>query len=160
MNGARIQSVESFVVELPRDVPYLGPLGPGEEVNAKGYVVRRKNRTIYPTTDRSVIVKVTASDGTYHDQQTFQWAISAAGPVVVTALSSQSNLEGDAVSLQVQASNSNNSTLIYSATNLPTGLSIDPATGLISGTISPGMATATARLVAIVASDGDAHDSS
>jgi L-alanine-DL-glutamate epimerase-like enolase superfamily enzyme len=64
MTGARIATVESFVVELPRDVPYLGPLGPGEEVNAKGYIVRRKNRTIYPTTDRSVIVKVTATDGT------------------------------------------------------------------------------------------------
>ena len=64
MTAARIQTVESFIVELPRDVPYLGPLGTGEYVNAKGYIVRRKNRTIYPTTDRSVIVKITATDGT------------------------------------------------------------------------------------------------
>ena len=49
---------------MPRDAPYLGPLGPGEAVNAKGYFVRRGNRTIYPATDMSVIVKVTASDGT------------------------------------------------------------------------------------------------
>ncbi len=61
---ATIRAIETFVVSLPRDVPYLGPLGPGEEVNAKGYFVRRGNRTLYPATDMSVIVKVTAEDGT------------------------------------------------------------------------------------------------
>jgi galactonate dehydratase len=59
----RIRSVETFVVTIPRDVPYLGPLGEGETVNAHGYFVRRGNRTIYPTVDRSVIVKLTAGDG-------------------------------------------------------------------------------------------------
>jgi len=59
-----IRSVEPIVVSLPRDTPYLGPLGPGEEINAKGYFVRTGNRTIYPTVDRSVLVKVTTSDGT------------------------------------------------------------------------------------------------
>jgi L-alanine-DL-glutamate epimerase-like enolase superfamily enzyme len=61
---ATIRAIETFVVSLPRDTPYLGPLGPGEVVNAKGYFVRRGNRTIYPATDMSVIVKVTAEDGT------------------------------------------------------------------------------------------------
>ncbi len=51
-------------MSLPREVPYLGPLGPGESVNAKGYIVRRGNRTIYPSTDMSVIVRATAADGT------------------------------------------------------------------------------------------------
>lgn len=60
----RIAQVESFVVSLPREVPYLGPLGPGESVNERGYIVRRGNRAIYPTTDMSVLVKVTAEDGT------------------------------------------------------------------------------------------------
>lgn len=59
-----VQRVESFVVTLPRDTPYLGPLGPGERVNARGYLVRKGNGTLYPTVDRSVIVKVTAADGT------------------------------------------------------------------------------------------------
>ncbi len=49
---------------LPRDVPYLGPLGAGERVTERGYVVRQGNRTIYPTVDRSVLVRVTADDGT------------------------------------------------------------------------------------------------
>ena len=59
-----IRSVEPIVVSLPRDTPYLGPLGAGEAVNANGYFVRAGNRTIYSTVDRSVLVRMTASDGT------------------------------------------------------------------------------------------------
>jgi L-alanine-DL-glutamate epimerase-like enolase superfamily enzyme len=59
-----IRSVETIVVALPRDMPYLGPLGEGEQVNERGYFVRRGNRTIYPAVDRSVLIKITASDGT------------------------------------------------------------------------------------------------
>jgi L-alanine-DL-glutamate epimerase-like enolase superfamily enzyme len=59
-----IRSVETIVVAIPRDVPYLGPLGEGETVNARGYFVRRGNRTIYSVLDRSVLIKITASDGT------------------------------------------------------------------------------------------------
>ena len=58
-----IRAVETFVVSIPRDVPYLGPLREGESINAKGYLVRRGNRTIYPSTDMSVIVKVTGESG-------------------------------------------------------------------------------------------------
>lgn len=59
-----IRTIEAYAVSLPRDVPYLGPLGPGETVNRKGYIVRRGNRTIYPTTDMSVIVRAETADGT------------------------------------------------------------------------------------------------
>lgn len=59
-----IRSVESFIISIPRDTPYLGPLGPGESINERGYLVRRGNRSIYPSTDMSVLVKVTAEDGT------------------------------------------------------------------------------------------------
>ena len=59
----RIAAIETFIVTLPRDTPYLGPLGPGEAVNARGYIVRRGNGTIYPTVDRSIVVRVTAEDG-------------------------------------------------------------------------------------------------
>ncbi len=61
--GWRVARVETYIVTLPRDTPYLGPLGPGESVNARGYIVRRGNGTIYPTVDRSVVVKVTAENG-------------------------------------------------------------------------------------------------
>ncbi|MGH6884485.1 MAG: mandelate racemase/muconate lactonizing enzyme family protein [Geminicoccales bacterium] len=60
---SRVASVETFIVTIPRDSPYLGPLGPGERVNARGYVVRRGNGTIYPIVDRSIIVRITTQDG-------------------------------------------------------------------------------------------------
>ena len=61
---SRVASVETFIVTIPRDTPYLGPLAPGEGVNSRGYVVRKGNGTIYPTVDRSIVVKVTCDDGT------------------------------------------------------------------------------------------------
>lgn len=59
----RIESVAAFVVEIPRDVPYLGPLRPGENVNRRGYIVRQGNRTLYPTADRSVVLRITTEKG-------------------------------------------------------------------------------------------------
>jgi hypothetical protein len=64
MTGVTVASIDCCIVSLPRDVPYLGPLQPGETANAQGYFVRRGNRTVYPATDMSVIVKATAADGT------------------------------------------------------------------------------------------------
>ena len=61
--GPKIQSVESFIISIPRDVPYLGPLGPGERINERGYLVRQGNRSIYPASDMSVLVKVTGESG-------------------------------------------------------------------------------------------------
>src|SRR5262249_25378659 len=48
----------------------------------------------------------------------------------------QANNTGDSVSLQLQASDSVSGSLTYSASALPTGLSLNASTGLISGTIS------------------------
>lgn len=60
----RIQKVETFIISIPRAVPYMGPLGPGERINERGYLIRSGNRSIYPDSDMSVLVKVTAEDGT------------------------------------------------------------------------------------------------
>lgn len=79
---ATIRLVETFVVALPRDVPYLGPLGVGETVNERGYFVRRGNRTIYPTVDRSVLLKVTTDDGTIGWGETY----GIVAPQAVTAI--------------------------------------------------------------------------
>jgi galactonate dehydratase len=59
-----IACIETFIVTLERDTPYLGPLGPGDRKTPSGYLVRGGNRTVYPTVDRSVLVRVTAADGT------------------------------------------------------------------------------------------------
>ena len=58
-----ISKVESFIISIPREVPYLGPLREGEKINEKGYVIRKGNRTIYPTTDMSVLIKITGESG-------------------------------------------------------------------------------------------------
>jgi galactonate dehydratase len=59
-----IASVEVFSLTQARDTPYLGALRSGEVAGANGYVVRRGNRTVYPTFDRSVLVRITTGAGT------------------------------------------------------------------------------------------------
>lgn len=63
MSFDAIRKVETFIVSIPRDVPYLGPLREGERINEKGYLIRKGNRSIYPSTDMSVLVKLTAESG-------------------------------------------------------------------------------------------------
>lgn len=58
-----IVRVETFIISIPRDVPYLGPLKEGEAINERGYLVRKGNRTIYPSTDMTLLVKVTGESG-------------------------------------------------------------------------------------------------
>jgi L-alanine-DL-glutamate epimerase-like enolase superfamily enzyme len=64
MDFVRIESVETFIISIPRAVPYLGPLKEGESINERGYLIRKGNKAIYPSTDMSVLIKITASDGT------------------------------------------------------------------------------------------------
>lgn len=54
----------------------------------------------------------------------------------VTNPGAQANSEGDSVSLQILASDADGETLSYAATVLPGGLSINTATGLITGVVS------------------------
>ncbi|MFF1414947.1 M4 family metallopeptidase [Streptomyces sp. NPDC058289] len=56
--------------------------------------------------------------------------------VSVTNPGNQNTVTGSAASLQIQASSSNAGALSYAASGLPTGLSINSSTGLISGTAS------------------------
>jgi L-alanine-DL-glutamate epimerase-like enolase superfamily enzyme len=58
-----ITSVETFIISIPREVPYLGPLKEGEVINGRGYLIRKGNRTIYPSTDMTLLVKVTGESG-------------------------------------------------------------------------------------------------
>ena len=75
----------------------------------------------------------------------------------VDAIADQEGDTGDAVSLQVTASGGD-AALIYSATGLPAGLSIDPSTGLITGTIDPGAASETPYTVTVTVDDDDGID--
>ncbi|MCB5170099.1 M4 family metallopeptidase [Streptomyces bambusae] len=67
------------------------------------------------------------------------WAAINVGPrvvngVTVTNPGPQSTVTGSAVNLQIQATSTNQGALSYAATGLPTGLSINSSTGLITGT--------------------------
>jgi subtilase family serine protease len=67
--------------------------------------------------------------------------------VTVTSPGAQSSKTGTVVSVAVKASSSAGSALNYSATGLPAGLTINPATGVISGTVTTG-GTSTVTVVA------------
>lgn len=75
-----IDRIEAFAIRVPRDVPYLGSLEDGVTVNEQGYFVRSKNKTIYPSADQSVLVKVTSSGGAIGWGECF----ASVGPHAVT----------------------------------------------------------------------------
>jgi L-alanine-DL-glutamate epimerase-like enolase superfamily enzyme len=77
-----IARVETFIVRIPREVPYLGPLRDGEFINEKGYLVRKGNRSIYPSADMSVLVRVTGESGEVGWGETY----GIAAPEAVTAI--------------------------------------------------------------------------
>ena len=56
-------------------------------------------------------------------------------PPTLTAVPNQTHLEGASPSLQLVASDPNSNPLTYGASGLPPGLSVNTATGLISGTL-------------------------
>jgi Putative Ig domain/Protein-glutamine gamma-glutamyltransferase len=96
-------------------------------------------------------VTVLATDGTSSATQTFVWKVT--GPVTVTSPDDQTSSEGDSVSLQIDA-NATSGTLAYAASGLPAGLSIDPGTGEITGTVAAGAADAGWYFVTVVVSNG------
>ncbi len=98
-------------------------------------------------------VTITATNGTVASSQTFTLNVN---PVVaVAAIADQTNNEGDSVSLTPSGTDSNSATLTWSATGLPAGLSINSATGAITGTVTDGDAAAgPAYSVTVTASDG------
>ncbi len=99
----------------------------------------------------SYAVSVTASDGTYSSSQTFAWNVAN---IVLPATGDQSNLDDDSVSLSMAASYHGAGTLTYSATGLPTSLSINTSTGLISGTIADTADASGPYAVTVTATDG------
>ncbi|MFF4538051.1 putative Ig domain-containing protein [Streptomyces aureus] len=88
--------------------------------------------------------------GTPNGTAAFTSGTSTGNTVTVTNPGSQSTATGSAASLQISASDSAGATLTYSATGLPTGLSISSSTGLISGTAS----AAGTYAVTVTAKDG------
>jgi Putative Ig domain/PLD-like domain len=105
-----------------------------------------------PTVAGTYTVTVTVTDSTgAKGSVTFTWTVGAAtsNTVTVTNPGSQTGTVGAAASLQISASDSaSGQTLTYSASGLPSGLSIS-STGLISGTLT----TAATSSVTVTATD-------
>ncbi|MGW0997691.1 putative Ig domain-containing protein [Streptomyces sp. NPDC002520] len=74
--------------------------------------------------------------GTPNGTTAFTAGTSSGNTVTVTNPGSQSTTTGAAASLQIHATDSAGAALTYSASGLPTGLSVNSSSGLISGTAS------------------------
>jgi hypothetical protein len=136
----------------------VGGLPPGLSVNASSGII---SGTLPASAASSTPYAVTAtvSDGSLSVSQTFNWLVTQ-DVVTLTNPGDQTSSEGDSVSLQLSASDTNNESLTYSASGLPSGLSINTATGLISGTVAAGAAANGPYWVTVSASDTDGNSAS
>ena len=134
--------------ELGGGVTWDGPAVPGETVLVRGISTFVVTGT---QTAGEYTVTVIASNGTVSSSQTFTWNVTP--KITAVAVDDQVNVEGDSVSVPVTASKGS-ATLSYSATGLPNGLTINSATGLISGTVSTGDSSIGTYAVDVTVSDG------
>jgi galactonate dehydratase len=82
----RVAKVEAFSITIPRDTPYLGALRPGEEPNAKGYFIRKGNRTVYSIVDRTVLVRIETASGVVGWGETYGLAAPRATMALISDL--------------------------------------------------------------------------
>ncbi len=78
-------------------------------------------------------VTATVGDGFQTASANFEWMVNAVG---VANPGDQGNTAGDMVSLPITGTDAAQVALTYSASGLPQGLSIDPTSGVIAGTIA------------------------
>ena len=78
-------------------------------------------------------VTVTATDGTASASETLNWTVSH---VSLTNPGPQTGADGVAVSLALQGRDADGDSVMFSANGLPSGLSINGTTGVISGTVA------------------------
>ena len=84
-------------------------------------------------------VEITVDDGNGgSDSVTFTWTVDPPpnSSPVVTNPGDQTDTEGDAISLIIDATDPENDPITFGATGLPSGLTIEPTTGEISGTVT------------------------
>jgi uncharacterized protein YuzB (UPF0349 family) len=82
-------------------------------------------------------ITVCASDGSLSSCEVFTWTITDTNrPPVITSPADQTSAEGDTVALALAVSDPDGDALTFSVVGLPAGLTIHPAAGLITGTLS------------------------
>ena len=88
------------------------------------------------------------------DDETFAWTVVGNTAPILDPVTDQTNDEGDTVPVDIDATDTDTGDiLVYSATSLPDGLAIDPATGEITGTITQTAATGSPYSVDLTVDD-------
>ncbi|MEH6455361.1 MAG: Ig-like domain-containing protein [Cocleimonas sp.] len=101
-------------------------------------------------------VSVNVSDGTESRSSQFSWVVvNNNNPPTVTRPANQSTVQNASVNLAIQANDIDGDSLSFSSTNLPVGLQINSATGVISGAPT----VAGVNTVNITVSDASTSDS-
>ena len=132
-------------------VDYDGPADQLRVFAAQGNVTQRPaspvltasiNLPAFITGGQAWIGFSAATSGTRTNNHDIEsWSVTAnayalPSPPIVTSPGNLTNVIGNPLNVQFQATDPNGDLLSFSATNLPTGLSINPNSGLISGTPS------------------------
>ena len=102
-------------------------------------------------------ITIRVSDGVLEDFETITVTVNEVNQnPQVTNPGAQIDAEGSVISLQINATDADlpANTLAYSASNLPTGLSISPTTGLISGTVDFSASASSPYSSSVTVSDG------
>jgi hypothetical protein len=102
-----------------------------------------------------ITVRVRAFDGTANSTYRTSAPVTVMNSPPVLNLVDRENTNGDSVNVSVAATDADGDAITYSATGLPDGLSIDPNTGQITGTIPPSTHENSPFNVQIRAADGD-----
>jgi hypothetical protein len=104
----------------------------------------------------NISVRVTAFDGVATSDPVTSPAVTVANspPVFNQDLGNRTDPEGAVVSLSADATDPDGDPLTFAASGLPSGLSINAATGLIDGTIAAGAAASSPYSVAVTVAEG------
>lgn len=87
-----------------------------------------------PTVAGTYNATVSVSDGNGgSDSESFTWTISANNAPVISSIGNQSGTIGTAISITPMASDADSDSVTWSASNLPSGLSINQTSGAITG---------------------------
>ena len=98
--------------------------------------------TLSATSSGSHAVVLTVSDGTLTDTDSFTWTVTEPAANVAPVFSTEFTDRTDRgrrrhqLRRQRQSDANPGDTLTYSATNLPSGITINASTGVVSGTLS------------------------